>query len=112
MDPTLEAIVAVIVALGLGGGGTHVLHRRRANGLATPSNVATPSNAAQEEVLRQSLHDQRHAETMRALEGVAASSASAATAAREAAEATQVSAAATQRIATVIDERLPRLVPR
>ncbi len=89
-----QVIGGAILALGAGGGTVHAYHRRRANG-------SVPTSHAQEEVLRQSLHDQRHGETMRVLESVSLASASAATASKSAAE-------SCQRIAITIDERLPR----
>lgn len=102
-DPGLvELVAAVVIALGGGGGAVHIAHRRRANG------IASPSSDAQQEVLRQSLHEARHGETLRILGEVSETSASAAVAAQQAAAASERSAHMTERMATTLDERLPR----
>ena len=97
-----QIVAAILLSLGLGGGATHVVHRRRArvNGGAGPT--------ATEEVLRQQLQEQRHEETMRVLGDVAETSANACSASRDAAEAARTAATATGEIAIVIKERLPR----
>lgn len=99
---TVGLIVAALTALGAGGGATHVVHRRRArsNGGIGPT--------ATEEVLRQQLQEQRHEETMRVLGDVAETSSNACSASKDAAEAARAAATATERIAIVVEERLPR----
>ena len=108
MDATIVGQILGGLLLALGGGGAgYVVQRRRANGHATPSS-SSPSTDAQQEVLRQSLHEARHAETLRILESVTETTSHAATAAREAAEGSKQCAQMTERIAITLDERLPR----
>jgi len=99
-----EAIAALLIALGSGGGVVHAYHRRR-NGRAI---LSENGSRAQEEVLRQHLHDQRHGETLRILESVTTTTANAAEASKKAAEAAEKSARATGEIVAFINERHPK----
>jgi hypothetical protein len=104
VDPLLlaEIIGAVILAAGGGGGTVHLVHRRR-NGRA-----GSGADLAQQEVLRQGLHEQRHGETLRILADVTTTTANAAAASEKAAKAAEKSATATEEIVSFINERHPR----
>lgn len=96
----VEAVAALVLAAGTGGG-VHAYHKRR-NG------PASGGGSAQEEVLRQGLHDQRHGETLRILGEVTTTCASSAKASERAAKASEESARITGTMATLLEERLPR----
>ncbi len=103
-DPGLaELVAAVVIALG-GGGVTHAVHRRR----AAVNGAATPTSDAQQEVLRQSLHEARHGETLRILGEVSETSSNAAAASLQAAKAAENAATMTGKMVTILDERLPK----
>lgn len=99
MDP--GTVAELLVALLLGGGGVHALHRRRANGAAREDVTA--------EVLRQKLYEARHGEVLRTLGGVAETSANSAQASEKAAAAAERSAGATERMACALEEHLDRI---
>lgn len=96
-------MVGIILFTAGGGGAAMIYAKRRANGVEA---IAVVDRAANEEVLRQSLHDQRHGETLRILGAVAETSANAARAAERAAEASERAAHSTERLGAALEEHL------